>query len=78
MSEPLKRISMEEFEERYAAQPSTGRIQVHVHEKWYLGKGCTARVATFGGMPYLLPENWVPVLSEDGTRVTLKEVSEGK
>lgn len=50
--------------------------QPHVHEKYALGPGCTVRAVTFGdnsGIPYLLPEGWTPVMSEDGSRVTLKD-----
>jgi hypothetical protein len=51
------------------------RYKPHVHEHYRLGPSCTVRAVTFGdetGMPYLLPEGWTPVLSEDGKRVTLK------
>jgi hypothetical protein len=53
------------------------RLEVHVHEHYSLGEGCTIRAVTFGddnGIPYLLPNGWTPVMSEDGTRVTLQKI----
>lgn len=49
----------------------------HVNDKYPIGPGCTVRAATFGnppGLPYLLPQGWVPVLSQDGTEVTLQRI----